>query len=246
MLSQLRILTCAARPTAGDGARASRSDRGLQGAILGSGDRDDQSLPGSVASHLQLGDRSRSPRPRRRSIGAASESPRRPSVAATGGCPKPEEQQLLDACKLLNEPTRSMAKLTWDDVHEIRARAQAGVEQREIAATFNISRPLCSEIVRGHIWNPDVKLTTGDEMRDRHHRRAGHRLPPRRDAEDPEQARRLATSLDPNPEGALEDRSSARHPVRGRQPTREAVAPARIPRTGGVRVRRGNDRRVRG
>jgi integrase len=78
-----------------------------------------------------------------------------------------EEQRLLEACKLLNEPTRSMAKLTWDDVHEIRARAQAGVEQREIAAAFKISRPLCSAIVRGHIWNPEVKLTTGDEMRDR-------------------------------------------------------------------------------
>ena len=60
-----------------------------------------------------------------------------------------------------------MAKLTWDDVHEIRARAQAGIEQRDIAAAFNISRPLCSAIVRGHIWNPEVKLTTGDEMRDR-------------------------------------------------------------------------------
>ena len=35
-----------------------------------------------------------------------------------------EEQRLLEACKLLNEPTRSMAKLTWDDVHEIRARAR--------------------------------------------------------------------------------------------------------------------------
>jgi integrase len=78
-----------------------------------------------------------------------------------------EEQRLLEACKLLNEPTRSMAKLTWDDVHEIRARASAGVEQRDIAAAFKISRPLCSAIVRGHIWNPEVKLTIGDEMRDR-------------------------------------------------------------------------------
>ena len=52
-------------------------------------------------------------------------------------------------------------------VREIRARAQAGVPQRELAATFKISRPLCNEIVRGHIWNPDAKLTTGDEMRDR-------------------------------------------------------------------------------
>jgi integrase len=78
-----------------------------------------------------------------------------------------EEQRLLDACKLLNEPMRSMAKLTWEDVREIRARAEAGIEQRDIAAAFKISRPLCSEIIRGRIWNPDVKLTTGDEMRDR-------------------------------------------------------------------------------
>jgi integrase len=78
-----------------------------------------------------------------------------------------EEQRLLDACKLLNEPTRSVAKLSWDDVREIRARAQAGVQQSEITAAFKISRALCNEIVRGHVWNRDVKLTTGDEMRDR-------------------------------------------------------------------------------
>ena len=60
-----------------------------------------------------------------------------------------------------------MAKLTWDDVHEIRARAQAGIEQKDVAAAFKISRPLCSDIVRGHIRNPEVKLTAGDEMRDR-------------------------------------------------------------------------------
>src|SRR6266540_2458767 len=114
-----------------------------------------------------------------------------------------EEQRLLEACKLLNEPTRSMAKLTWDDVHEIRARAQAGIEQREIATAFKISRPLCSAIVRGHIWNPD-------------------------------------------PQGALENRSRTCDSVRGRQSAREALAPTCIPRTGCVRVRRGNNRRVRG
>ena len=78
-----------------------------------------------------------------------------------------EEQQLLDACKLLNEPIRATARLTWDDVREIRAQAKAAVQQSELATTFNISRPLCNEIVRGHIWDPDAKLTTGDEMRDR-------------------------------------------------------------------------------
>ena len=78
-----------------------------------------------------------------------------------------EEQRLLDACKLLNEPTRPTARLTWDDVRDIREQAKAGVPQHELATAFHISRPLCNEIVRGHIWDPDVKLTTGDEMRDR-------------------------------------------------------------------------------
>ncbi len=78
-----------------------------------------------------------------------------------------EEQRLLDACKLLSEPTRSMAKLTWDDVREIRAQAQAGVEQKEVAAAFKIAQSVCSAIVRGHIWDPAVKVTTGDEMHDR-------------------------------------------------------------------------------
>jgi integrase len=78
-----------------------------------------------------------------------------------------EEQRLLNACKLLNEPIRPTAKLTWEDVREIRARADAGVPQHELAAAFVVSRPLCNQIIRDHIWNPDVKLTIGDEMRDR-------------------------------------------------------------------------------
>lgn len=52
-------------------------------------------------------------------------------------------------------------------VQEIRRRAETGTQQHELAATFGISRPLCCEIVHGAIWNPDAKLTTGDEMRDR-------------------------------------------------------------------------------
>jgi hypothetical protein len=64
-------------------------------------------------------------------------------------------------------PTRGAAKLTWDDAREIRQCAQAGVQQSEIATVFRISRPLWNEIVRGHIWNTDAKLTTSDEMRDR-------------------------------------------------------------------------------
>src|SRR5579864_440885 len=78
-----------------------------------------------------------------------------------------EEQRLLDACKLLNEPPRGAARLDWSIVRKIRARAQAGSTQQEIASEFNISQPLCSQIVRGDVWDPDAKLTTGDEMRDR-------------------------------------------------------------------------------
>src|SRR5438093_9774109 len=43
-----------------------------------------------------------------------------------------EEQQLLDACKLLSEPPRGNAKLTWDVVQKIRARAQTNVTQAEV------------------------------------------------------------------------------------------------------------------
>jgi hypothetical protein len=78
-----------------------------------------------------------------------------------------EEQGLLDACKVLNEPSRTTARISWDDVREIRAQANAGVRQTEIAGAFTISPSLCSEIVRGHIWNREAKLTTGDRMRDR-------------------------------------------------------------------------------
>lgn len=78
-----------------------------------------------------------------------------------------EEQRLLDATALLKEPPRGNAKLSEDAVREIRARAHAGVHQSEVAARFNISQSLGNEILRGHIWDPASKLTTGDEMRDR-------------------------------------------------------------------------------
>jgi len=78
-----------------------------------------------------------------------------------------EEQRLLDACALLNAPTRGAAKLTWDQVGEIRARAQQGVPQTEIALAFKISPALCNDVVHERIWNCDAKLTTGDELRDR-------------------------------------------------------------------------------
>lgn len=78
-----------------------------------------------------------------------------------------EEQQLLDACKRLNELPRGNARLTWETVGAIRVRAEAGVAQRELAKMFSVPQSLCSEIVTGRIWDPDAKLTTGDEMRDR-------------------------------------------------------------------------------
>ena len=78
-----------------------------------------------------------------------------------------EEQRLLETCKLLNEPSRGAAKLNWEIVREIRTQAEAGVSQLDLARTFTISQPLCSQIVRGDIWDPNAKLTIGDEMRDR-------------------------------------------------------------------------------
>jgi integrase len=78
-----------------------------------------------------------------------------------------EEQRLLDACKWLNEPTRGNARLNWEIVREIRACANANVSQRELVSRFKIPQSLCSDIVRGEIWNQNAKLTTGDEMRDR-------------------------------------------------------------------------------
>jgi hypothetical protein len=37
----------------------------------------------------------------------------------------------------------------------------------DVVQRLTLSRSLCSAIVRGHIWNPEVKLTTGDETGDR-------------------------------------------------------------------------------
>ena len=65
-----------------------------------------------------------------------------------------------------------MSRLARREADLGRSSARSERERRPASTTrargsFNISRPLCSEIVRGHIWNPDAKLTTGDEMRDR-------------------------------------------------------------------------------
>ena len=90
-----------------------------------------------------------------------------------------EEQRLLDACVLLNEPNRGAAKLAWNDVREIRAAVHGGAAQSEIASAFKISRALCNEIIHERVWNAEAKLTTGDEIARPHHRRARHRLPAR-------------------------------------------------------------------
>jgi predicted XRE-type DNA-binding protein len=109
-------------------------------------------------------------------------------------------------------PPRGNAKLTWGIVQKIRARAQSNVSQGELASTFKIPQSRCSEIVSGEIWNSDAKLTTGDEMRDRiigaldTGCRSG-------DAEDPEQARGLGTSLDSNPQRELKGGGRASYPV---------------------------------
>ncbi len=44
------------------------------------------------------------------------------------------------------------AKLTWDDVAEIRRRAAAGEQQRPLAAEFGVSQPVVSKIVRRETW----------------------------------------------------------------------------------------------
>jgi hypothetical protein len=44
------------------------------------------------------------------------------------------------------------AKLTRDEVQEIRAMSRRGVLQRDIAARFNISRATVGDIIRGRSW----------------------------------------------------------------------------------------------
>ena len=143
--------------------------------------------------------------------------------------------------------TRSMAKLTWDDrprdpsagAGRRRATGHRGSVQDLATAVQRRSSAVTSGIRTS-------KLTTGDEMRDRiigaldTGCRRGEMLKIQNKHVD------WRAPLDPNPEGALEDGGGARYSVRGRQPARGAVATASISRTGRLRVRRGNDRRVRG
>lgn len=54
-----------------------------------------------------------------------------------------EEHRLLEACSLLNEPTRGAAKVNWEIVREIRARAKEGTPQHELAILTAKSGACC-------------------------------------------------------------------------------------------------------
>ena len=81
------------------------------------------------------------------------------------------EDRLLAACDELNRPQHQphSRRLTWEIVHDIRTRVDAGETQRSIAASYNISTGLCCQIVKGDIWNPEKYKTgtKGTEMRRR-------------------------------------------------------------------------------
>lgn len=49
-----------------------------------------------------------------------------------------------------------MAKLTWDQVREIRAMVQAGATQRQAVARYGVSPMTVSRIVRGQTWTGDA------------------------------------------------------------------------------------------
>lgn len=44
------------------------------------------------------------------------------------------------------------SKLTWDEVHEMRKKAQAGATQNQLMAEYWISQPLCSKILLNQLW----------------------------------------------------------------------------------------------
>lgn len=48
------------------------------------------------------------------------------------------------------------ARLTWDDVHAIRAAGKAGTLQRELAARYGVTQAQISQILRGSRW-PESK-----------------------------------------------------------------------------------------
>jgi len=79
------------------------------------------------------------------------------------------EDKLLQACAQLNRPQHrpNTRLLTWEKVEQIRGAVAAGESQKSVAARFGISSGLCSQIIKGDIWNPDRYTigTKGDEMR---------------------------------------------------------------------------------
>jgi integrase len=78
-----------------------------------------------------------------------------------------EEQRLLDACTLLDRPSPSkLIKVMPEQVVEIRARAEAGEQQKDIAADLGVSRALTSQIVNGKVRKPP-STTLGPEMKRR-------------------------------------------------------------------------------
>jgi site-specific recombinase XerD len=78
------------------------------------------------------------------------------------------EARLFVACARLDEVQvrRNRTSLTWELVNQIRARAVAGVSQKEIAADVKVSEATISEVVRGRTWNPDraSEYSRGREM----------------------------------------------------------------------------------
>lgn len=78
-----------------------------------------------------------------------------------------QEQKLLLACELLDarKPSK-LVKVTPEVVADIRASAEAGELQKDIAQRLGVSRPLVSQIVTGKVWNTK-QPTVGPEMKRR-------------------------------------------------------------------------------
>jgi integrase len=80
------------------------------------------------------------------------------------------EERLLAACDRLDEAQhhRRRAKLNWQQVREIRARAKAGESQKALAEGFKVSATTVSQVVSDAIWKADAPTgTCGREMRRR-------------------------------------------------------------------------------
>lgn len=82
------------------------------------------------------------------------------------------EDRLFGALEVLNRPLHlpnGRAKLTLETAAAIRALVAEGGRQKDVAAAFQISPAVCSDIVAGKIWNPAKyrPTTKGDEMRRR-------------------------------------------------------------------------------